>query len=236
MEQPKTTMIAVEGTDGSGKKTQVKKLYDYLKKKGYECLIVSFPNYESLSSGPVRMYLGGEFGSGADCFGAYQASVMYAVDRMCTMKQLLSKLDKETIIIFDRYVQSNMIHQAGKIGTSNEQAVDEFLDWLENLEFGVLKLPRPDMVIFLDVPVELSFKITASREQMKIGEAWNFDIHERDKRHLVDSYLAGKYVAQKQGWEVINCIENGQLKSIDDIHELVKKVVKPILKKSESAV
>jgi dTMP kinase len=147
------------------------------------------------------------------------------------MKQLLSKLDKETVIIFDRYVQSNMIHQAGKIGPSNEQQVDEFLDWLENLEFGILKLPRPDKVIFLDVPVELSYKITTSREQMKIGEAWTFDIHERDKRHLVDSYLAGKYVAQKQGWEVINCIEDGALKSIDDIHELIKKVVKPMLNK-----
>ena len=228
----KHTLIAIEGTDGSGKKTQVKKLYDYLKKKGHECLIVSFPNYESMSSGPVRMYLGGEFGDNAECFDAYQASVMYAVDRMCTLKQLLADLAQETVIIFDRYTQSNMIHQAGKI--QGEDQVDDYLDWLENLEFEILKLPRCDKVIFLDVPVELSYKITTAREQMKIGEAWAFDIHERDKRHLVDSYLAGKYVADKQGWEVINCVANGELKSIDDIHELVKKAVKPVLKKSTS--
>jgi len=229
MKQLKHTFIAIEGTDGSGKKTQVKKLYEYLKKQGKECLIVSFPNYDSLSSGPVRMYLGGEFGDSAECFDAYQGSVMYAVDRMCTMKQLLAGLEKETIVIFDRYTQSNMIHQAGKIG--DEHMIDEFLEWLEHLEFGLLKLPRPDKIIFLDVPVELSYKITTAREQMKIGEAWSFDIHERDKRHLVDSYLAGKYVADKQGWEVVNCVSGGELKSIDDIHELIKKVVKPILKK-----
>ena len=228
------TFIAIEGTDGSGKKTQVAKLAEYLRRKGHECAQVSFPNYESLSSGPVRMYLGGEFGAEADCFDAYQASVLYAADRMCTMKQLLASLEKETIILFDRYSQSNMIHQAGKIGTENEQAADEFLDWVDNFEFEVLKLPRCDKVIFLDVPVELSFKIAAEREQMKIGEAYDFDIHERDKGHLVDAYLAGKYVAQKQGWDVINCAENGQLKSIDDIHEQVKKIVKPILKKGDN--
>ena len=229
MKQLKHTFIAVEGTDGSGKKTQVKKLYDYLKKLGKECLIVSFPNYDSLSSGPVRMYLGGEFGDSAECFDAYQGSVMYAVDRMCTMKQLLGGLTRPTIILFDRYTQSNMIHQASKI--CDEHKVDEFLEWLENLEFVTLKLPRPDKVVFLDVPVELSYKITTAREQMKIGEAWSFDIHERDKRHLVDSYLAGKYVADKQGWEVVNCVVGGELKSIDEIHELVKRAVKPILKK-----
>jgi len=229
MKQLKHTFIAIEGTDGSGKKTQVKKLYEYLKKQGKECIIVSFPNYDSLSSGPVRMYLGGEFGDSAECFDAYQGSVMYAVDRMCTMKQLLKGLEKETIVLFDRYTQSNMIHQASKI--RDEEKIDEFLEWLENLEFELLKLPRPDKIVFLDVPVELSYKITTAREQMKIGEAWSFDIHERDKRHLVDSYLAGKYVAHKQGWEVVNCVAGGELKSIDDIHEMIKKVVKPILKK-----
>lgn len=225
----KHTFIAIEGTDGCGKKTQVKRLYDYILKQGRECIVVSFPNYDSLSSGPVRMYLGGEFGDTADCFDAYQGSVMYAVDRMCTMKKLLASLERDTVILFDRYTQSNLIHQASKI--QDEQAIDEFIEWLENLEFGLMKLPRPDKVIFLDVPVEISFKITTAREQMKIGEAWDYDIHERDKRHLVDSYLAGKYVADKQGWEVINCVVGGELKSIDEIHDLIKKSVKPLLRK-----
>jgi len=226
----KHTLITVEGTDGCGKKTQVKRLYDYLKSKKHDVIIVSFPNYPSLSSGPVRMYLGGEFGESADCFNAYQASTMYAVDRMCTMKQLLSTLETDTIILFDRYTQSNMIHQASKI--ADEHELDEFLEWLDNLEFNIMGLPRADKVIFLDVPVEISFKITGAREQMKIGEAWNYDIHERDKKHLVDSYLAGKYVAQKYEWDVINCVgDGGGLKTVDEIHEMVKRVVKMILPK-----
>ena len=230
MEQLKHTLITIEGTDGSGKKTQVKKLYEYLKRKNYEVIVVSFPNYESLSSGPVRMYLGGEFGDNADCFDAYQASTLYAVDRLCTMQKLIKNLTKETIILFDRYAQSNMIHQAGKI--KDEPEIDEFLDWLDVLEFQTLKLPRADKVIFLDVPVEISFKITTAREQMKIGEAWEYDIHERDKKHLVESYLAGKYVAQKYGWDVVNCSAGAdELKTVDEINEMIKKIVKPMLKK-----
>jgi len=225
----KHTFISIEGTDGSGKKTQVKRLYDYLKSKKYDAIIVSFPNYPSLSSGPTRMYLGGEFGEDASCFDAYQASTLYAVDRMCTMKQVLRELEKPSIIIFDRYTQSNMIHQAGKI--KDEHEIDEFLEWLDKLEFETMKLPRVDKVIFLDVPVEVSYKISNAREQMKIGEAWNFDIHERDKKHLVESYLAGKYVADKYGWDVISCSDGGDgIKSIDEIHNAIKKVVKGLLK------
>ena len=224
------TLITIEGTDGSGKKTQVKKLYEYLVRKGYETIVVSFPNYDSLSSGPVRMYLGGEFGETGDCLNAYQASTLYAVDRLCTMNKIMKSLTKDTVIVFDRYAQSSMIHQAGKI--KDEHEIDEYLEWLDKLEFETLKLPRVHKTIFLDVPVEVSYKITAAREQMKIGEAWSYDIHERDKKHLVESYLAGKYVAQKYGWDVINCAaEPDELKSIDDIHEMIKKVVKPILKK-----
>ena len=223
----KHTFITIEGTDGSGKKTQVKRLYDYLKSKKHEVIVVSFPNYPSLSSGCVRMYLGGEFGEDGSCFDAYQASTLYAVDRMCTMKQVLDKLEKPTIIIFDRYVQSNMIHQAGKIKC--EAALEEFLEWLDGFEFGTLKLPRVDKVFFLDVPVEVSYKLAGAREQLKIGEAFDYDIHERDRTHLLESYIAGKYVAQKYGWEIINCADNMELKPIEDIHNLVKKAVKKLL-------
>jgi dTMP kinase len=224
----KHTLISIEGTDGSGKKTQVKKLHDYLKSKKYNVITVSFPNYDSPSSGPAKMYLSGEFGQNADCFNEYQASAIYAVDRMCSMKKILSELERDTIILFDRYVQSNMIHQGGKI--QDEERLDAYLEWLDDLEFGKLQLPRPDKVIFLDVPVEISFKITSAREQLKMGETFEFDIHERDKKHLVDSYLAGKYVAEKYGWDVINCVKKAnELKSIDEIHGLIKRAVKPLL-------
>jgi len=225
----KHVLITIEGTDGCGKKTQVKRLYDYLKAKKHEVITVSFPNYDSASSGPVKMYLGGEFGETGDCMTAYQASALYAVDRMATMTKLMKSLEKPTIILFDRYVQSNMIHQAGKIKC--EQELEDFLDWLDKFEFETLKLPRVDKTIFLDVPVEVSYRIASEREQMKIGEAFSYDIHERDKKHLLESYIAGKFVAQKYDWEVINCADGDRLKSISDIHEMIKKVVKPILKK-----
>lgn len=221
------TLIAIEGTDGCGKKTQIRKLYEYFKSKKNEVVIVSFPNYDSPSSGPVKMYLGGEFGEKADCFDAYQASIFFAVDRMATMKKLFASLDKPTVILFDRYTQSNMIHQAGKI--KDEHKMDEFLEWLDNLEFEVMKIPRPHKVIFLDVPVEISYKICAAREQMKIGEVYSYDIHERDKQHLVDSYCAAKYVADKYNWTIIPCAAGaGEMKSIDDIHELIKQEVKKV--------
>jgi dTMP kinase len=149
------------------------------------------------------------------------------------MKKLFDGLEKDTIIIFDRYAQSNMIHQAGKI--KDEEKLEEFLEWLDNLEFNILGIPRVHKTIFLDVPVEVSFKITNAREQMKIGEAWSYDIHERDKQHLVESYIAAKYVADKYGWTVIPCSAGvGELKSIDEIHEMIKKDVKTILPKKSS--
>lgn len=222
----KHTLITIEGTDGCGKKTQCAKLYDYLKSQNRNVIVVSFPNYESQSSAPVRMYLGGEFGETATCLDAYQASSLYAVDRLCTMKQIYKGLDKDTIIIFDRYSQSNMMHQAGKI--KDVRALDKFLDWVNELEFVSLKLPRVDKVIFLDVPVEISHKISNMRESQKTGN--RVDIHERDKNHLADAYRAAMHVAKRFDWTIIPCVtKSGELKSIDEIHELIKREVGKIL-------
>ena len=102
----------------------------------------SFPNYESESSGPVKMYLAGEFGDAKNGFDSYQGSSLYAVDRLCTMAKLKDFYKDGGIIIFDRYVQSNMIHQAGKIKDEKER--DKFLEWVDDLEFEKLKLPRPE--------------------------------------------------------------------------------------------
>ena len=108
-----------------------------------------------------------------------------------------------------------MLHQAGKIRDREE--VDNFLEWLDALEFETLKLPRPDRVVFLDVPVEISFKIAAAREEQKNGKAK--DIHELNPEHLQRSYESGKYVADKYNWVTIPCVEGEGLRSIDRIHE-----------------
>ena len=212
-------IIVIEGTDGSGKATQAEMLFKFLKDRGENVILQAFPNYDSISSGPVKMYLSGEFGEDANNFSAYQSSVLFAVDRLCTMQKLKKHLDDGGIIVMDRYVQSNMTHQAGKI--KDEKQRDEFLDWLNDFEFGLLSLPKPDVVLFLDVPVEVSKKLANERGSLKAGT--KKDIHENDKNHLQNAYDAGKYVAKKFNWKIIPCTENGQIKSMTEIHELIKK-------------
>lgn len=208
-------IIVIEGTDGSGKQTQSVKLYERLKAEGYNVIRQSFPNYESSSSEPVKMYLGGELCKNASELDAYQTSSLFAVDRLCTyMKDLKSHYEAGGIIILDRYTQSNMLHQAGKIKDLSER--DKFLDWLDNFEFNELKLPRADKVIFLDVPPDVSMRLAHARADLKAGTKQ--DIHEQDSSHIIDAYNSGKYVAYKYQWTIINCVENNNLKSIEQIH------------------
>ena len=210
-------IIVIEGTDGSGKKTQTERLYERLLGAGVKTCKFSFPNYDSPSCGPVKMYLNGEFGDNAESVDAYQSSSMYAVDRLCTyFADIKSHYENDEVIVFDRYTTSNMFHQACKI--ENELERDKFLDWLSDFEFNVLKLPKPDKVIFLDVPVEVSKRLANERSELKSGQSQ--DIHEKDKDHLTKAYNNGKYVAKKFGWKTISCVDdNGNIRTIEDIHE-----------------
>ena len=214
----KGKIIVIEGTDGSGKATQAKLLFDFLKSKGENVILQSFPNYESASSGPVKMYLAGELCENANDFSAYQSSVLFAVDRLCTMQKLKNHIENGGIVVMDRYVQSNMIHQAGKI--KDEKEKDKFLNWLNEFEFETLSLPKADEVLFLDVPVEVSKRLANERKNLKAGT--KKDIHESDKDHLQNAYEAGKYVAKKFGWKRVDCIEGGKIKPISEIHQLIK--------------
>ena len=215
-------IIVIEGTDGSGKQTQSVKLYEKLKIQGYNVMRQSFPNYDSNSSAPVKMYLGGELCERASDMDAYQTSSLFAVDRLCTyMKDLKSHYDAGGIIILDRYTQSNMLHQAGKI--KDKDARDKFLDWLDRFEFEELKLPRADKVIFLDVPPEVSQRLANEREGLKAGTKQ--DIHEQDRNHLIDAYNSGKYVAKKYNWDIIDCANDNKIKTIEEIHNLICKTL-----------
>lgn len=207
-------IIAIEGTDGSGKHTQAKLLSEYIKKNLGDCKLISFPNYESRGCEPVKMYLAGEFGD-SSCLDAYQANALYAVDRLCTMHAYKDYIEEGGNIVFDRYTQSTMLHQAALI--QNEKERDQFLSYVDKFEFEVLKLPKPDVVLFLDVPVEISKKLADARGAYKSGQ--KKDIYEEDVEHLNRAYNAGKYVAQKYNWKIINCIRDGQIKSIEEIHQ-----------------
>ena len=115
-----------------------------------------------------------------------------------------------------------MLHQAGKIHDVIER--DKFLDWLDNFEFNELRLPRADKVIFLDVPPEVSMRLAHERADLKAGTKQ--DIHEQDSNHIIDAYNSGKYVATKYNWNVISCVENNNLKTIEQIHEEIYKSIK----------
>jgi len=206
-------LINIEGTDGCGKKTQTELLYKYLTGKGKKCLLVSFPNYESPSSALVKMFLGGEFGSEDCVIDAYQASAFYAVDRVATM----AKIDVKDYdyVIFDRYVPSNMIHQSARV--KDKKDLEELITWIDDFEFDKMKLPRPDKILFLDVPVEVSLALANARKDLKNGQA--HDIFEEDKNHMNIAYKNAKYVAEKFDWERIDCVSDGKLKSIEEIHK-----------------
>lgn len=225
----KGTIISIEGTDGAGKHTQQQLLAKSLKEQGYDVFEQSFPNYESDSSAPVKMYLGGEFGASANCLDAYQASTLYAVDRMCTYKKSIEPhYENGEIILFDRYVQSNFIHQCSKIEDEDEK--EEFIAWEEDFEYNLLGLPRPNIVFFIEMPVEKSLELARSRADYKTGG--KKDIHEEDPTHLQKSYNNGLNLAKKLGWTIIHCVdENNNLKTIDDIHAEIMTHVKAYLYK-----
>ena len=221
-------LIVIEGLDGSGKSTQLEKLPEGLRKMGIDCRTVSFPNYEDDSSALVKMYLGGQFGKNADDVDAYCASTLYAADRFATYKSdwHTDYEDENVLIIADRYVSSNMIHQASKI--EDEAEKDKFLDWLSDFEYGLYKIPKPDVTIFLDMPPEYGRKLMENRNN-KITDEKALDIHESDVNHLNKSYNNAKYVADKFSWSTVSCVKDGEIRSIEDIQEEVRKICESVI-------
>ena len=206
----KGKLIVIEAGDGAGKATQTQKLFEHLNSEGYNVRQISFPDYKSPSSALVKMYLNGEFGTHADDVDAYAASTFYAVDRYASYRMNWKKFhDKGGIILADRYVTSNMVHQAVKIFDDEER--NNFLDWLDDFEYVKLKLPRPDLVIFLDMPPEISERLIKDRNRT--------DIHEKDFNYLRRCYNSYKELAQKYNWIKIDCSEGNNPRSIDDIHQ-----------------
>lgn len=223
----KGKLITIEAGDGSGKATQTKALYDRLLAEGYQVLKVEYPDYQSESSALVRMYLGGEFGQQAENVSAYGASAFFAVDRYASyLLKWRQAYESGWIILADRYTTSNMVHQAVKLKDSAER--EEFLTWLWDFEFGRLQLPVPDRVIYLDMPQEISDRLINSRAAKDSSR--QKDIHEKDTSYLHHCHRAYNEVAEKYGWVKISCAQQGNLRTVQDIHEDVYQAVKEILR------
>jgi len=227
MEKKDCKIIVIEGVDSSGKATQSKILFDRLSKEGKEVVCVEFPNYKSPCSSVVKMYLGGDFGKDPDSVSPYAASTFFAVDRFASVKgEWKEHFSNGNIIIADRYTTSNMVHQASKIIDPIEKS--KFLDWLYDFEYNILSLPKPDMVIFLDMPVENARQLMQNRNN-KINNSSVKDIHESNTEYLQKSYDNACFVAEKYSWKRIKCAIDGKVRSIDDISEEIYNAVKQVL-------
>lgn len=217
-------LFVIDGTDGSGKQTQLSKLEERLKKENIDYKKVSFPNYESRSSSLVKMYLSGEFGENAKDISPYIASTFYAADRYATYKKDLEEFyNNGGIILADRYTTANMVHQSGKI--KDKDGREKFLDWLWDFEFNLYKLPIPTKAFFLNMPPEYSIKLMENRKNKFTNEEKK-DIHEKDKNHIVDSYNAACELVEKYNWYEVKCVKDDVLRTIDDIHEEIFTEIK----------
>lgn len=222
-------LFIIEGLDGSGKETQTKRLYERLKSDHMKIRKVEYPNYKSDSSALVKMYLRGDFGKDVEDVDAYVSSTFYAVDRYASYKTEWEDFYQDGgIVLADRYTSSNMIHQASKIEDKADQK--EYLAWLEDLEFEMYGIPRPTKVIFINMPPEYSKELMEKRNNKITGEVTK-DIHESNFDYLKKSYNNAMDIVKDYKWPIIDCVENGKLLTIEEIHEKIYLEVKESLDK-----
>ena len=214
-------LIVFEGTDGSGKSTQFSLLTRRLQHEGTDFRTIVFPQYSEQSSALIRMYLGGEFGKRPSDVNAYVASTFYAVDRYASFQKVWGEYYRNGgLVLSDRYTTSNAVHQASK---EPDETRKDFFRWLSELEFDHMELPRPDLVLYLDMPTSITEQLLRKRE---IATHTHADIHEANMDYLRLCRKTGLEAASYYGWRVINCASNGLLRSIEDIHEEIYELVK----------
>ncbi|MFH1451356.1 MAG: thymidylate kinase [bacterium] len=230
--------IVLDGIDGSGKATQIKLLLERLRGEGYPVEKIDFPQYGKKSAGLVEEYLNGKYGKAEDV-GPYRASVFYACDRYDASFLIKTWLDEGKIVIADRYLSSNIGHQAGKIKDKDERKA--YLKWLYNLEYGIFGIPRPDVTIILKVPPAFSQQLigkTTDAEKVQKRSSYlggkEKDIHEANAEHLFLAFNSYLEAAEEfpEEFQLLECVEAGQLLSPDEVHQRVYQVVKEILQKA----
>ena len=213
-------LIVIEGTDGSGKSTQFRLMSERLAAEGVAFQHIVFPRYKEESSALIRMYLGGQFGDKPSDVNAYAASAFYSVDRYASYKKIWGQwYEGGGLVVSDRYTTSNAVHQTSKEPPEKQS---DFLKWLYDFEYGKLGLPKPDLVIYLDVPTDFTEKMMRSREAATHTHA---DIHEQDMEYLATCRRVGRAAAEYYGWTVIPCVKDGAMRSIEDIHEEIYRHV-----------
>lgn len=228
----KGKLIVIDGTDGSGKATQVDLLAKRLKKEGRTVKIVDFPEYYKNFFGAfIGHCLSEQY---YNWLGVHPkiASVMYAADRWESSEELRDWLKKGYIVIANRYVSANQIHQAGKIKSTKKR--NDFMKWLDKMEYEIFKIPRPNITLYLDLPTKIVLQLLKKRESSKMKREYlkkKKDVHENDVNFLINSRKSAlKLVKEIPNFIKIECSEKGKILSRETIHEEVYKKVRRILK------
>ena len=206
-------LIVIEGIDGSGKSTQARELFNELFNQGRNVRLVSFPNYQSKTGELVAMYLNGDFGKDAEGVNPYAASTFYAIDRYVSFNTGWKEFynESDSIVIASRYATSNVIHQLAKLDREEWPA---FYEWLAKFEYEQLGIPKPDMVVYLDVKPEISKKLIQKRSE-ETGQSQ--DIHEKNSAYMEKCYKVGEIYSHELQWKIVKCYENDELLPFDDI-------------------
>lgn len=219
----KGKIIVIEGTDCSGKETQSKLLEKYLNSNGINCIRMSFPAYDTptgkIVGGP---YLGKEeicpsyFEDGSADVDPYISCLYYAADRKYNIEKVNKYIDDGYIVILDRYTTSNMAHQGGKIEDSEERF--NMYQWIDKLEYWLLKLPKPDITIFLHMPYTSSCELKKNRKSL--------DGNEKSETHLKNAEKAYIELSELYNWDRIECVESDRIKSIEEISSEIINMLK----------
>lgn len=213
-------LIVIEGLDGSGKSTQEELLKKRLSESGVKVNFIKLPNYDDPACELVKEYLAGRFGKKPGDVNAYAASSFFAVDRYvsfnCYWKDAYQNGE---VFLADRYTTSNAYHQLTK---TDKAEWDSYLAWLEDFEYNKMGIPKPDAVIYLDMPIEVSQKLMTGRYN---GDESKKDIHEKDVEYLNNCREAADYACKKLGWERVECSRDGEPLPIEVISDSIYKYV-----------
>ncbi len=221
-------IIVIEGVDSSGKATQSRLLYEKLKSLKKNVQKIAFPDYDSPSSSLVKMYLSGDFGSDPRKVNPYAASIFYAADRFASFKAKWECFYADGgILVADRYVSSNMIYQAAKFTDKRQR--ERYLDWLDDLEHVKLGLPRPSIVLFLDLSPSFCRSLSTGRNNKFTGKRQK-DIHEANDAYMEHTYHTAMEVACKYGWQCIKCSKGASIRSVEDISAEISEKVQDAIK------
>lgn len=219
-------LIVIDGTDGAGKATQIKLLEKRLKSTGYHPEILDFPRYGMKSAHQVEEYLNGVYGS-AKKLGPYIPSIFYAADRFAASFEARKFLHEGKILISNRYVTANMGHQGGKITSRKERF--KFYKWLNDLEYGIFRLPEPDLTLILHVKAELAQKLVDKKAARKYIHGKKRDLHEKDLTHLRAAERTFLEISKKFNYPLIECCEKNEVLSPEIISDRIWEKVEPIL-------